>query len=155
MKFYMFTLIRKQFKIFRSIIKCIPISKIKTAFSLQMRKRLSFQDLLTANFRHKKSVPSFAILIIAFILVMSISNTASARLPTQEQLNKYCIAVILKVDYDVHYFCIPTIVNFDDTGLTVKYGKNLSKQNFIPKDEIVNFEDAIAKYEQLRKDYKW
>jgi hypothetical protein len=49
-------------------------SKIKAAFSLQKKERLSSSDLLTANFRHKKSVLSFAMLIIAFILCLSIKS---------------------------------------------------------------------------------
>jgi hypothetical protein len=46
-------------------------SKIKAAFGLLKEKRLSFQDLLTANFIYKKSVLPSAIISIAFILLMS------------------------------------------------------------------------------------
>ena len=45
--------------------------KIKAVFSPLKRERLSPQDLLTANFRHKKFAPSLVIISIAFILFLS------------------------------------------------------------------------------------
>jgi len=56
-------------------------SKIKAAFGLQKREQLSSQDLLTANFRHKKSVPSFALLIIALFLILSSISYAQEQIP--------------------------------------------------------------------------
>lgn len=53
--------------------------KIKAVFSPQKRERLSSQDLLTADFRHKKSALSFAILSIAFILGLSTNLYAEVK----------------------------------------------------------------------------
>src|SRR3990167_3556564 len=47
----------------------IILKKIKAVFSPQKRERLNSQDLLTANFRYKKSVPSFAIIIICYLFI--------------------------------------------------------------------------------------
>jgi hypothetical protein len=47
-------------------------SKLKAVFSLLKEKRLSFQDLLTANFSYKKSV--FPSALISVILILSLSN---------------------------------------------------------------------------------
>jgi len=42
-------------------------SKLKAAFSPQMKERLSSLDLLTAEVRHKDTAPSFAITSIALL----------------------------------------------------------------------------------------
>ncbi len=47
------------------------LQKIKAAFSPLKRIQLNSQDLLTARFRHKKSVISLAVIIIAFFSILS------------------------------------------------------------------------------------
>ena len=49
----------------------------KAAFSLQKREWLSSQDLLAASFRHRRSVLSFAFIIIAFLVLISSNIYAS------------------------------------------------------------------------------
>jgi hypothetical protein len=53
---------------------------IKAVFSPQKRKRLFSQDLLTANFRYKKSAFSFALIIIVFILSLSTKSFSANQL---------------------------------------------------------------------------
>jgi hypothetical protein len=65
------------FYISTQFIAHIP-SKIKAAFSLLKKEWLPLQDLLTANFRHKKSTLSLASMIIVLVLVMLTNVLASS-----------------------------------------------------------------------------
>ncbi len=71
------------------------------------------------------------------------------RIPTQGQLDKYCIAVRLKIDNDIHYFAYTSIKSFDSTGLIIIYGKNKDKENVIPRDQILNYDECYKRYTEL------
>ena len=79
---------------------------------------------------------------IIFLLAIGLliaSNCYAIRLPTKEELEKYCIAVKLKVDNDIHYFSYQSVKELsDENGLIVRFGKDLSKESKIPKEEILN-----------------
>ncbi len=91
----------------------------------------------------------FTRFIITFILLLStvsLSYAVLPRIPTQEQLDKNCIKVLLNIDNDYHYFAVRTIVKFDNTGFTVKFGKWGLNRNFIPKDTILNWDEVVKSY---------
>lgn len=85
-------------------------------------------------------------IIIIILLLCSNAYGALARIPTQVELDKKCIAVKLNIDNDIHYFAVRTIVQFDDTGFTVKFGKWGERRNFIPKDTILNWDEVVKSY---------
>jgi hypothetical protein len=89
-------------------------------------------------------------IIIIILLLCSNAYAGLLKLPTQEQLDKHCIAVRLNIDNDIHYFAVRTIVKFDDTGFTVKFGKRGEGRNFIPKENILNWEECRKSYEEKR-----
>lgn len=89
---------------------------------------------------------------IIFILVLFVSVNSEAaigRVATQEQLEKLCVEVLLEVDMDFHYFYYKSIERFDSTGLYIKYGRG--KINHIPKEQILNYEDAKKSYALLKE----
>lgn len=122
-----------------------------------MKERLSSFDLLTAKFKHKNTAPSFAILSITLLLLMSTNNLVYAanlgRLATQEQLDKYCIAVRLKIDGDIHYFSFITIKSFNDEGIRIVFGRHKEKENFIAREDILNFDEALTRYKKLQEEF--
>lgn len=87
--------------------------------------------------------------LLIIILLLTIVNLSFAGLPTQEQVEKYCIQVRLKIDGDIHHYCMAFIVSFNEEGLKVKYGRYLEKINFILREDILNFEEAFEKYKRL------
>ena len=92
-----------------------------------------------------------------FLIVISmvlITNVAFARLPTQQQLNKLCVPVVMKIDNQAHWFYYKHIVSFDEKGLRVKFGKNLSKEAFYPEKDIVNLYDAIKRFKEIKEKYR-
>jgi len=70
-----------------------------------------------------------------------------AKLPTQEQLNKYCVALRLTIDGQLHWFVYKQL-EFDSGGVTVSYGKKLEKKYYLLKEQILNFDETL--YEWLR-----
>jgi len=84
---------------------------------------------------------------------MSTNNLVYARgllkMPTAAQIEKYCVGVRLKIDGDIHYFAYSSIKEFNSTGLTILYGKHREKENFIPREQILNYDEAFAKYTKL------
>ena len=78
------------------------------------------------------------ILLIGLMLnFASISKAAwTMRMPTDEQVEKLCIQVILSIDHDVHNFYYKHIESFNESGLKIKYGRNLDQINFIPTEQI-------------------
>jgi len=89
-------------------------------------------------------------ILITIFGVMAVDNAYSLRTPTKAQLDKYCIAVQLDVDNQIHYFAIQTIKDFNDKGFTVIYGKYGEGRNFIPKESILNWDIVKAEYKRKR-----
>lgn len=92
------------------------------------------------------------VFLITISLVLITSMTFG--LPTQKQLNEYCIPVIMQIDNDVHWFYYKHIVSFDEKGLRVKFGKNLSKEAFYPASEILNLQESIKRFNEIREKYQ-
>lgn len=78
------------------------------------------------------------------------TSVAFARLPTQAQLNNLCVPVILKIDNQIHWFYWKHITEFNEQGLRVKFGKNLSQEAFYPETEIINLQSAIKRYKEIK-----
>ena len=71
--------------------------------------------------------------------------------PTQEQLETLCVPVRLAMDGDIHWFYFKHIKQFDEHGLSVVYGKRLTKVNFISIDQILNFKEAVKRFKEIKK----
>lgn len=91
-------------------------------------------------------------LILGLIFLFSVpTNTYAWKVPTQEQLDLYGIAVRLKVDGDIHWFYYKHIIEFDEAGMKVVYGKYLEKIEYFPFSEILNYGEAKNKWSKLKE----
>ena len=89
--------------------------------------------------------------ILSFLLFFFMCfSVASAELPTQEQLDKYCIKVIHTIDGDAHYFSVALIESFDEAGFVIKWGKKLEKRNFIKREDILNWQEVVTQYRKVK-----
>jgi hypothetical protein len=89
-------------------------------------------------------------IICVFLLSTSLAYGAIGKIATIEQLETLCVAIQMTVDEDLHWFHYKQIESFDENGAVIKWGKGLSKKNKIYREEIMNFEEAKAKYERLK-----
>ena len=89
------------------------------------------------------------VLLLSLSLISPCYAAGLARIPTQEQIDKYCVGVWLTIDRDIHYFAYSSIKSFTQEGLTIIYGKNKEKENFIPRENILNFQQAYDRYVKL------
>lgn len=92
------------------------------------------------------------ILLLVLCLLITAPQITFARglgrIPTQEQLDKYCIKVQLKIDGDYHYFAFSSIAEMTtDNGLLVKIGKD--KIAIYKKEDIDNWDECYQKYIEL------
>lgn len=91
--------------------------------------------------------------ILVVALALNFASFAQAawkmHLPTEEQIAKLCVPIVMSTDHDVHYFYYKHIEFFDETGLVVKYGRGLSSRNFIAREQIENYFDALVIYNRL------
>ena len=96
----------------------------------------------------------FIRLILAMVIILASSSNGQAKtmlkFATEEQVEKLCVTVILKSDLDKHHFYYKNVVSLDDDGLKVKFGRRLEKTNHIPKESILNFDEAKQKLERLK-----
>jgi len=74
-------------------------------------------------------------------------------MPTQEQIAKYCVGVRLKIDGDIHYFAFLSIKNITDEGITIVYGKKKDKENFLKKEDVLNWNEVLVRYQELKKEF--
>lgn len=96
---------------------------------------------------------------IAIIAIGTLFITTSvfAKLPTQQELDKDFVQIRLKVDSDIHNFYWKRIESFDDDGVMIHYqirheDKTIEdKYNFIPKEDILNFEESRQKFLNLKE----
>jgi len=89
-------------------------------------------------------------LLVGALLITNICYAGYMKLLTQEQIQKYCIGVRLKIDNDLHYFSYFSVVEMsDEKGLVLKYGKNKDKTVVYPKSEILNWDEARERYHNL------
>lgn len=83
---------------------------------------------------------------------MAINNLGySYTLPTPEQLDKYCIAVVLDTDNQTHYFAIKTIVEFTDDSFTVRWGRYGEYRTTYKKENILNWESVAKEYKEKKQ----
>jgi len=93
-----------------------------------------------------------------FILILSIlfltSNFAYSanlgRMPTQEELDKWCVPLLMTTDNQVHWFFYKHI-EFDTGGVTISFGKKLEKKSYYLKEQILNFDDAMFKWFKIKE----
>ena len=89
-------------------------------------------------------------ILITLFAVMAVGNAYSLRTPTKEELEKYCIAVRLDIDNQIHYYAVRTIKDFNDNGFTVIYGKYGEGRSFIPRESVLNWDEVKSEYERKR-----
>lgn len=93
--------------------------------------------------------------VLATCISLICSNVyarALVRMPTQEQLDKLCVQIRLDIDGQIHDFYYKHIKYLDERGFGVVYGKGLSKLNHFERGQVLNYEEAKAKYERLKRE---
>ena len=87
---------------------------------------------------------------ILFLNFATIAYSANLlRLPTAEKIEKLCVPIVMSTDHEVHWFYYKHIEYFSETGVMVRYGQGLDKQNFITREQIENYFEAVEKYHKL------
>lgn len=94
-------------------------------------------------------------ILMLFIISISASHpcysASLVRLPTEDQLEILCVPVRLTTDGDIHWFYFKHIKQFNQHGLSIVYGKKLTKVNFIEKEKIINFDEALKRFKEIKK----
>ncbi len=94
----------------------------------------------------------FVKVFIFMILTMTVCQAGTiGRAATQEQLDTLCVPIRLRIDGDVHWFHYKTIAWMNHNGVCTLHGKNLSRRTIWQKDEVLNFEEAEAKWKRLKE----
>ena len=88
--------------------------------------------------------------VLLLVVLLLLISTSAFALPTQAEIERYCVQVRLIIDQDVHNFAVFSIVSFDEKGLTVRYGKRGEKRAFYPAEDIMNFDEAMEKYRRIK-----
>jgi len=91
--------------------------------------------------------------ILILVGLLSITVNAFAALPTQEQLDKFCIQAEMKIDDQVHSFYIKSIADFTDDGFVVRWGKYGENRTYYLKEQFLNYNEMKEKYLRLKKEF--
>lgn len=91
--------------------------------------------------------------IVLFLMITTAPSMAAVgKVATQEQLDKFCVPLDLDRDGDVHWFYYKNIMQFGPDEIVIAFGKGLKNFNHITVREVLNYDQAKEKYEQLSKE---
>ena len=94
-------------------------------------------------------------IFMVVIAIVLIGNLAFGyKLPNEQELNEFCIPVIMHIDNQTHWFYYKHISQFDENGLRVQFGKDLSQEAFYPSRDIINLYDAINRYNSVKEKHR-
>jgi len=91
--------------------------------------------------------------IVLIALVVLLSKSAFAGLPTETELNKYCIQARMVVDGDIHNFAVKAISDFTNDGFTVSWGRHGENKTYYLREQFLNYDEMKEKYLRLKKEF--
>ena len=95
-------------------------------------------------------------IIIAIVLALTLIAVpcyakSLVRMPTMKQIEKLCVSLRLDLDGDIHYIYYKHIKQFNESGVSIVYGRGLVKASHYDKDQILNYEAALKRYKEIKK----